>query len=121
MQEGEASSSGQRTITLTVSHRGTSHTLTTSPDATLHDFQLEIEEKTDVPPEFQKLLYKGKKAGPSNDEITLEAAGMKDGTKITLMGSTLGEIKGMKNAENEKSKRDEIYRRRAEKGPSKVW
>ena len=120
MAESEASSSTRQMITITLSHRGTSHTFTVSPISTLRDLQLDIENKTSVPPEFQKLLYKGKKGVSDSESAPLESVGLKNGTKVTLMGSTLEEIRGMKSAENEKGRRDDIIKRRAEKGPSKV-
>jgi hypothetical protein len=53
-----------------------------------------------VPPPFQKLLYKGKK-NQINDEETIVEAGLKNGTKVMLLGSTQNEVGGVMAAEAE--------------------
>jgi hypothetical protein len=57
-------------------------------------------------------------ASPS--QMTLLAAGIKDGTKIQMLGSTTEEIGGMHAVENEQKRRDQIMRERALKAPTKV-
>lgn len=109
---------------LTVSYRGTQHLLSVEPETTLAYFQSELESLTAVPPELQKLLYRGKPPKwPDMDptEISLAMAGLKDGVKVTLMGSTNAEIDSLQRVEGEKHKRDEIMaRRQAQAGFSKV-
>ncbi|KAG9000766.1 hypothetical protein FRB95_004137 [Tulasnella sp. JGI-2019a] len=108
---------------LTITYRSTTRSITIEPETTVTSFQSDLEALTSVPPDLQKLLYRGKRAPPSTkdaSEVTLGDVGMKDGTKVTLMGSTMEEISGMKNTEDEKHRRDEMLRRRQAAGPSKV-
>ena len=106
-------------ISLTVSFRGKSHSISISPDSTLSELHSRIEELTEVPPSLQKLLYKGKKATAS-DEATIAEAGLKNGIKIQMLGSTSKELDGMKAVENENQRRERIMRERALKGTVKV-
>jgi hypothetical protein len=113
---------GSSTISLTVSFRGTPHVLSLLPDTTLAALHSRLEELTEVPPHLQKLLYKGKKALGESDarEMTLVQAGLKDGTKVQMLGSTTKDIDGMKAVENENQRRERIMRERALKAPVKV-
>ncbi|PPQ75443.1 hypothetical protein CVT26_016217 [Gymnopilus dilepis] len=106
-------------ISLTVSFRGKNHSISISPDSTLSELHRRIEELTEVPPSLQKLLYKGKKATAS-DEATIAEAGLKNGIKIQMLGSTSQELDGMKAVENENQRRERIMRERALKGTVKV-
>ncbi|KAI5123182.1 hypothetical protein M0805_003949 [Coniferiporia weirii] len=96
---------------LTVTHRGATHPLSVLPDNTFAALQLQLEELTSVPPSFQKLLCKGKKVN-SPPEATLDQAGLKDGMKMQLLGPTEAELGGMRSAESETRRRDEILKRR---------
>jgi len=109
-------------ISLTVSFRGKPHVLSLLPDATLAALHSRLEELTEVPPHLQKLLYKGKKALGETDagEITLVQAGLKDGTKVQMLGTTTKDLDGMKAVENENQRRERIMRERALKAPVKV-
>ncbi|KAG8883883.1 hypothetical protein FRB97_005721 [Tulasnella sp. 331] len=107
----------------TISYRGSARSITIDSQTPFITLQSDIEALTSVPPELQKLLYRGKRpAPPTKDasEVTVEDVGLKDGARVTLMGSTLEEISGMKNTEDEKHRRDEILRRRQAAGPSKL-
>ena len=106
-------------MNLTVTFRGTTHPLSVLPDSTLEALQLQLEELTSVPPSLQKLLYKGKKPRISPD-ATLEEAGLKEGSKIQMLGSTETELGGMKKAEDEMRRREEILRQRTGKNLPKV-
>ncbi|EJD48175.1 WLM-domain-containing protein [Auricularia subglabra TFB-10046 SS5] len=109
-------------LNLTITHRGQKYTLSAGPDSTLDELQARIAELTDVPMQYQKLLYgKGKKKDADAATMTLTEAGLSDGAKIMLLGSTAGEMDGMKAAESEKARREDIMARRAAKGPTKVW
>ncbi|KAF8621806.1 hypothetical protein AX15_007482 [Amanita polypyramis BW_CC] len=110
------------TIKLTVTYRGVQHILSTPPHSTLSALQVQLEELTSVPPSLQKLLYKGKKTTlTSQDEnTTLPEVGLKDGTKIQLLGATVQELGGMKAAENAQRKRENILHQRALKPKVKV-
>lgn len=106
-------------LTLNVTHKGTRYNLSILPSETWAILQERLHELTHVPPAFQKLLYKGKKATVGHDD-TVEQAGIKDGMKIVLLGSTEQEIGGIKAVEAEKKRREEIMRQRVAKGPTKV-
>jgi len=116
------STTGSSSISLTVSFRGTPHVLSLLPDSTLAALHSRLEELTEVPPHLQKLLYKGKKALGESDagEMTLVQAGLNDGTKVQMLGSTTKDLDGMKTVENENQRRERIMRERALKAPVKV-
>ena len=107
---------------LTVTYRGAKHVLSVLPNSTLSALQAHLEELTSVPPSLQKLLYKGKKAtSTSQDEdMTIIEAGLKDGMKIQLLGATMQELGGMKDAENAQREREKILKERASKPQTKV-
>jgi hypothetical protein len=75
-----------------------------------------------VPPAVQKLLYKNKKPLGNNDveQITITQAGLKDGLKVQMFGSTTQELDGLRTAENEHTRVERILRERALKAPVKV-
>lgn len=109
-------------IKLTVTYRGVQHILSVLPDSTFSALQVHLEELTSVPASLQKLLYKGKKttAASQDEDMTLIEVGMKDGMKIQLLGATMQELGGMKDAENAQRKREKILRERALKPQVKV-
>jgi hypothetical protein len=105
-------------ISFAVTHRGTAYPLCFLPDSTLASLHVQLEELTGVPPSLQKLLYKGKKA--FGDDTTIAQAGIKEGLKVQMLGSTPQEIGGLKAAEDEQQKRNRLLRERAMKAPMKV-
>ncbi|KIK52349.1 hypothetical protein GYMLUDRAFT_49963 [Collybiopsis luxurians FD-317 M1] len=107
-------------MNLTVSHRGQSYQLALLPDDTLAILQAKLEELTSTPPPLQKLLYKGKSNKALDDQITLTQAGLKDGMKVQMLGTTTKELDGMKAVENEQQKRERIMKERASKAPTKL-
>jgi hypothetical protein len=107
-------------LRLNVTYRGQSYPLALLPDATLAVLQARLEELTSVPPHLQKLLYKGKSARAQDDQMTLLQAGIKDGMKIQMLGTTTQELNGLNAVEKEREKRDKILRERALKAPVKV-
>jgi hypothetical protein len=113
-----------RSITLTVSFRGASYTITLPSSSTLSILYARIEEFSAVPPPLQKLLYKGKKLTWNSEEAaqstTVEDAGLKDGMKAQLLGSTLKEVEGLKKEEGEHMRKERIMKERALKEPVKV-
>jgi len=111
--------SSESTISLVITHKTTQYPLSLSPSETFANLQTRLHELTSVPPPLQKLLYKGKKT-PATSEYTIEEAGLKDGTKIMLLGSTVQDIDGLKATEAEKKRKDDIMRQRAARGPTKV-
>lgn len=111
-------------LTITVSFRGTPHSINiplSSPTYTLHTH---LEDLTDVPPALQKLLYKGKKlvweSAEDAERTTVESAGLKDGMKVQLLGSTLKELEGLKKEEAAHLRKERIMRERSRKPPVKV-
>ncbi|KAF8202397.1 WLM-domain-containing protein [Pholiota molesta] len=108
-------------ISFTVSFRGKSHRLSLSPNTTLTALHAQLEELTEVPPSLQKLLYKGKRQTEGDDDAgTLLQAGIKDGMKIQMLGTTTKDLDGMKAIENENQRRERIMRERALKTPVKL-
>ena len=105
-------------IHLTFTHRGTAHPLSLLPDSTLAYLHERLEELTSVPPENQKLLYKGKRTVSSDATIT--EAGLKDGMKVQLIGPTAEELGGLKTTESEHQRKERILRERAQRAPVKV-
>ncbi|KAJ7117903.1 WLM-domain-containing protein [Mycena crocata] len=108
------------TISIIVSHRGVQHKLFVLPDSTLAELHATLEELTTVPPAMQKLLYKNSAKAAHDSEITLRDAGLKEGIKVQMVGSTLQELGGLHAKEAEERKRDRIMRERALKAPVKV-
>lgn len=107
-------------MNLTISHRGQSYSLSLLPDDTLAVLHARLEELTSTPPQLQKLLYKGKNSKALDDQVTLTQAGLKDGMKIQMLGTTANELDGVKAVEDDQQKRDRIMKERALKGPTKV-
>lgn len=110
-------------ISFTVTFRGVPHALSVLPDTTLAELYLRLEELTGVPPPLQKLLYKNKKAPGINnnaEQMTIIQAGLKDGMKVQMLGSTTQEIEGLKGVEDERTRIEGILRKRALKAPVKV-
>ncbi|KZP17568.1 WLM-domain-containing protein [Athelia psychrophila] len=99
-------------------HRGVAYPLSLLPDSTLASLYAQLEELTGVPPPLQKLLYKGKRA--ADEDAALSAAGIKNGLKIQMLGSTQQEIGGLHAAETEQQRINRILRDRALKGPTKL-
>lgn len=108
------------TMRLFVSFRGTQHIVETLSDELLTALQTKLEELTRVPPSLQKLLFKGKKASIHAETTTLEQAGLKDGMKIQLVGSTETELINLQTVENERRKKEEILRQRDSSNLPKV-
>ncbi|KAH7870638.1 WLM domain-containing protein [Lentinula edodes] len=107
-------------MNLTVSHRGQSYSLSLLPDDTLAVLHARLEELTSTPPQLQKLLYKGKNSKALDDQVTLIQAGLKDGMKIQMLGTTANELDGVKAVEDDQQKRDRIMKERALRGPTKL-
>ena len=97
--------------TVSVSHKGKSYVIQVDLTSTVSSLRAQLEELTSVPVENQKLLFKGKKASAKSDD-TLEVFGLKDGTKVQMLGSTAEEIGGLRAAEDEKNRTEQILRNR---------
>jgi hypothetical protein len=113
-------------ISLAISHRGRTYQLSLLPTSTLSALQTQLEQLTSVPPGFQKLLYHGKKKSETIQQEsgalspTLLQAGLKDGMKVQMLGSTAQELEGLKAAEDGMKKRNRMLQERALKTPTKV-
>lgn len=104
------------TMTLTVHHHGTPHTLTLAADATLQDLISATASMLHIPPENQKLLISPKPGmqkppfAPTPLSSLLPLSSPK--FKITLLGTSTQEIADL-NAEDEKIKRKQQARAEA--------
>lgn len=107
-------------ISFTVTFRGVSHALAVPTSTTLAELHILLEELTDVPPVLQKLLYRNKKSANDVERITITQAGLKDGMKVQMLGSTTQELDGLRTLENEHTRVERILRERALKAPVKV-
>lgn len=107
-------------FTITVRYNGTSHTLSTlSPDSSLADLQLLLEDLTSVPPSHQKLIFKGKKAG-TDTSVSLHDLGIKNGMKLQMLGTTAATMEQVTAAATENERRASVMKARALKAPVKV-
>jgi hypothetical protein len=101
---------------LHVNHGTASFDVSLSSTSTIGDLKHRLYELTSVPVDKQKLLWKGMKRGA----ILLEGSGLKNGSKVTLVGASGDAIQSMHQAEAEASRRAEIMRNREACGPTKV-
>lgn len=111
-------------LAFTVTSRGVQHPISLPKTTSITEFQAHLEELTDVPPSFQKLIHKGKNLlaskGDEDGERTLADAGFKKGMKTQLTGSTSRDMTSLQSAEDEQRKRERIMKERALKAPVKV-
>lgn len=111
-------------ITLTVTFRGTSHTVFLPSDAPISALHSRLELLTSVPPSLQKLIYRGKKIQHRQDdtdsEATITQAGLRDGTKVQMLGSTVEELGQLNAADSAHQRKEQILRERALKPQVKL-
>lgn len=107
-----------RQITLNITHRSQTYSLSLEAGATLSDLQERLAELTSVPPHLQKLLYKGKKS--SHSDIALHDAGITNGMKITLLGNPEGTIEALREAQKQMKRKEDIVRARESAAKPKV-
>lgn len=111
-------------ITLTFSFRGTSHVVSLPNDAPLSVLHSRLEALTSVPSSLQKLIYRGKKIQHRQDvsepEPTIAQAGLRDGVKVQMLGSTADELKQLNAADSARQSKERILRERALKPQVKV-
>ncbi|KAK0466834.1 WLM-domain-containing protein [Desarmillaria tabescens] len=106
-------------ISITVVFRGTSHRITLQPESTLGDLQDQLEKATSVSPSLQKLLYKGKNLKQNRvGQETVVSIGLRNGSKIQMLGTTSVELDGIQVTESEQRRVDRILRERALKAPA---
>jgi len=97
--------------TIPISHKGKSYNLQVHLTDVVSSFQAQLELLTSVPVENQKFLFKGKRTSAKGSD-TLEVFGLKDGTKVQMLGSTVEEISALKTVEDEKKQTEQILRNR---------
>jgi hypothetical protein len=94
---------------VSILHKGKPYAVQIDITSTVSSFQAQLEELTSAPARNRKLLN-GNKASAKHDYI-LEVFG-KGGTKIQMLGSTVEEICGLRAAEDEKQRMEQILRNR---------
>ncbi|KIJ21016.1 hypothetical protein PAXINDRAFT_125633 [Paxillus involutus ATCC 200175] len=106
-------------VSLTISFRGVTHTVSLSPDTPLSQLHTRLQELTSVPPPLQKLLFRGKKV-QHEDDVTLAQIGLRDGIKIQMLGPTAQEADALAAAESEHQRKEKIFHERALKPQVKL-
>lgn len=74
-------------FTLRITGLGHNLTIEAKPSCTVGELKQRIQDSVGLPVEYQRLLARGSKL--EENEVTIEAAGIKDRTKIMLMHSAL--------------------------------
>ncbi|KAI6164465.1 WLM-domain-containing protein [Pisolithus thermaeus] len=100
-------------ISFEVAFRGDTHRVSLPSDDTVASLCARLEELTQVPPSAQKLLFRGKKIGASQEGVTLTQAGLRDGIRVQMLGSTTQELDALHSTESEHHKKERILRERA--------
>ena len=80
------------TASVFIPHKGKSHAVQVNLANTDSSFQPQLAEPTSVSVGNQELLFKGKRAFTKGDD-TLEVFGLKGGTKVQMLGSTVEEVR----------------------------
>ncbi|KAI6023307.1 WLM-domain-containing protein [Pisolithus marmoratus] len=107
-------------ISLEVVFRGDTHRVSLPSDEPVSSLHARLEELTQVPPSAQKLLFRGKKIGASQEGVTLAQVGLRDGIKVQMLGSTAQELDALHSTESEYHKKERILRERALKPQVKL-
>ncbi|KAG1735895.1 WLM-domain-containing protein [Suillus paluster] len=111
-------------IMLTITFRGTSHPLSLPNDAPVSTLHARLEALTSVPPSLQKLIYRGKKIqhrqDDSDPEPTIAQAGLRDGIKVQMLGSTAEELEQLNAADSAHQRKERILKERALKPQVKL-
>ncbi|OAX40320.1 WLM-domain-containing protein [Rhizopogon vinicolor AM-OR11-026] len=112
-------------VSLTFTFRTTSHTLHLPTDTPLSVLHSRLEALTSVPPSLQKLIYRGKKIqhrqnDDSEPEPTIVQAGLRDGIKVQMLGSTAEELKQLTAADSARQSKERTLRERALKPQVKL-
>jgi hypothetical protein len=103
-------------ILLHITHGGSTFDLVVSSNDTIEQLQQTLHEITSISIDKQKLLWKGMKRGATR----LNHAGLKNGSKITIIGTPEKAIELMHKSEAEAARRADILRARESRGPTKV-
>jgi hypothetical protein len=97
--------------TVSISHKGGTYAVQVDPKSRVSSFRAQLEELTSVPVANQKLRFKGRKVSAKDDD-TLGVFGLKCGTMVQMLGSTVEEIGGLRAVEDEKKRTEQILRNR---------
>lgn len=103
-------------LVLHVKHGLTSYDLTLPATSNIDQLKRQLYDLTSVPVENQKLLWKGIQRSATQ----LHEAGLKNGSRITLVGVSEDVLQSVHRAEVETARRTEIMRNREARGPTKV-
>lgn len=103
-------------LVLHVKHGLTSYDLTLPATSNIDQLKRQLYDLTSVPVENQKLLWKGIQRSATQ----LHEAGLKSGSRITLVGVSEDVLQSVHRAEAETARRTEIMRNREARGPTKV-
>ncbi|CAE6377403.1 unnamed protein product [Rhizoctonia solani] len=120
MERGDAATNDlppNESILLHVTHGSATFDIMAYSDDSFDQLQQTLYEMTSVPVDKQKLLWKGMKRGATK----LDHSGLKNGSKITLIGNPEEAIELMHKAEAKAARRGDILRARESRGPTKVW
>lgn len=107
-------------ISFEVTFRGDTHRISLPSDEAVSSLCTILEELTQVPPSAQKLLFRGKKIGASQEGVTLAHAGLRDGIRVQMLGSTTHELDALHSTESGYHKKERILRERALKPQIKL-
>ncbi|KAI6126969.1 hypothetical protein F5141DRAFT_365531 [Pisolithus sp. B1] len=76
-------------ISFDVAFPGNTHRVSLPSDGTVSSLCARLEELMQVPLSAQKLLFRGKMISASQEGVTLAPAGLRDGIRVEMLGSTL--------------------------------
>ena len=107
-------------ITLRVTGLGHNLTLEVESSSTVGDLKAYIQQHTNLPSEYQRLLARGSKL--EDDDCTLADASIKDRTKIMLMHSALyvQEKDGFESLSKLSKEIEELAASKASKSPAEI-
>jgi len=108
-----------RPINICIRHGRVSYDISVLQDQTISVLQSCIESITAIPPDRQKLLYKGWKA-THTPETTIQDAGLTNGIEVTMLGPTDQQLDTVAKVESEHQHRERVMRERELKGTVKV-
>lgn len=103
-------------LVLHVKHGLASYNLTLPATSTVDELKRRLYDLASVPVDNQKLLWKGIQRSATQ----LHQAGLKSGSRITLVGVSEDALQSVHRAEADATRRNEILRNREARGPTKV-
>lgn len=103
-------------LVLHVKHGLASYDLTLPSTSTVDELKHRLHDLTSVPVDNQKLLWKGMQRSATE----LHQAGLRNGSRITLVGVSGDALQSVHRAEADSTRRNEILKNREARGPTKV-